>query len=328
VGLTAQQPAADSRADLVLVTPVGGQIFVETKRMALASVETLQRILSQNEVGSVSPSNVQVVVADRVTEQARQSLRETGWSWLDLRGHLHLVGEGLFVDAEVPGLRMVPNRSKPLSGRVAQEVAALLLLAPATPASIREIARKLNRSASTISQAIAGMKQALLVNEHRKPVVPDLFWELAKHWHPTSTDVLRLPSPAVDDPINEALRLGLNDVESTLGWALTDTTAAVAFGAPIGARSDHPPDFYVPDKSIMRRATQLLGAAPNSELRGATIRVAPFPLVCARRITWPSEVWPLARPLFVALDLARDPGRGLDVLQSWTPPTEAGHRVW
>jgi hypothetical protein len=36
--------------------------------------------------------------------------------------------------------------------------------------------------------------------------------------------------------------------------------------------------------------------------------------------------WPVAHPLFVALDLAQDTGRGREILDAWTP-TE-GTRVW
>jgi hypothetical protein len=120
----------------------------------------------------------------------------------------------------------------------------------------------------------------------------------------------------------------LTDIATSTGWALTDTMAAAAYGAPVSARSDHPPDFYVPDQTTRRRALHLLGPAPSHESRAATIRVAPFALICARRIDCPNETWPLARPLFVALDLAADPGRGREILDGWSPPPEAGQRVW
>src|SRR5436190_15120232 len=43
-----------------------------------------------------------VVVADRITADARLLLTVSGWSWLDLRGHLHLRAPGLLVDTAVP----------------------------------------------------------------------------------------------------------------------------------------------------------------------------------------------------------------------------------
>lgn len=331
IGLRAESPPAGAGADLVLVNPGGAPILVQIIRTSLVSADRLERLIRHPKARWAEYSHIKVVVADRITEQARQQLQAAGWSWLDLRGHLHLVGVGLFVDANVPRLHEERGLPKPLSGRASREVAALLLLDPTRPASIREIARTLGRSASTVSHAIASMRQASLVDDRGKAVIPDLFWELADNWKPDSKDMQRLPSPHATraaGSIDEPLRLGLDDVEATTGWALTDTLAAAAYGAPVGARSDHPPDFYIPDQAIMRRAIHLLGAAPSHETRAATIRIAPFPLICARRIDWPHETWPLARPLFVALDLASDPGRGREVLDGWTPPPEAGHRVW
>ncbi len=50
-----------------------------------------------------------------------------------------------------------------------------------------EIARTLGRSASTVSQAITSMRQASLIDDHRRPIVPNLFWELADRWKPLTT---------------------------------------------------------------------------------------------------------------------------------------------
>lgn len=332
VGLIVDEsPTDDAGADLILINPAGGRVLAQVKRMSLASIDGLERRIRQWDIRPDGKTGIQVIVADRVTEQARQLLRTAGWSWLDLRGHLHLAGKGLFVDTDVPRLRERPSPSTPIAGQVGVEVAAMLLLDPSRPASVRDVARTLKRAPSSVSQAITRMRDAGLVDEHRKPTIPNLFWELAERWHPVQTDVQLAPSPgvtAVGGSVNEALRLGLEDIETTTGWALTDTVAAAAYGAPIGARADHPPDFYVPDQAVLRRATHLLGAAHSHDSRGATIRIAPVSMVCAHRIDWRDETWPLARPLFIALDLARDPGRGREVLDGWTPPPEAGHRVW
>jgi hypothetical protein len=70
---------------------------------------------------------------------------------------------------------------------------------------------------------------------------------------------------------------------------------------------------------------RLLGVAADPAYRRASIRVAPVPAVCQQRIdpaarrqdseAWAvvSQRWPLANPLFVALDLAHDPGRGREI---------------
>src|SRR5262249_29742074 len=153
-------------------------------------------------------------------------------------------------------------------------------------------------------------------------------WNLASAWRPVSADVTSLPSMR-DQPLVRALRVG-QDEDATVGWALTDTNAAAVYGAPIGARKDHPADIYVPDKQTLRRATQVLGLAGDPSARVATLRAAPVGAACSHRIRdqgTSGNQWPLTRPLFVALDMAQDPGRGREILDEWTPP-DPWARVW
>jgi hypothetical protein len=288
--------------------------------------------------GRVWLDTVPVVVADRITEAARNELRDAGWGWLDLRGHLRLVGEGVFIDTDVAPLRYRPQRRDALSGAAGLEVACSLLLDPDKRYGVREFARLLGRAPSTMSEVLGALRTQGLITDDDRPVLPDLFWEVVDAWRPREVGLARLPRPG-EGAINEVLQLGLDDVEGTLGWALTDTLAATAYGAPIAARSDYPPDFYVPTEAVSRRARSLLGVAASHEHRRATIRVAPVPMVCRDRVDpteqstdpkgWgaTSEFWPLALPLFVALDLAKDPGRGREVLEGWTPP-QPWRRVW
>ena len=173
------------------------------------------------------------------------------------------------------------------------------------------------------------MQSAGLVDGQRRPEVPELFWALSARWRPAEAFVASIPS-AGRGAVNDALRLGFDDVEATTGWALSDTVAAALYGAPVSSRSDHPRDFYVPDQAVLRRAVHVLGLANDRSSRAATIRVGPVPMVCSRRVdasVWANQEWPLAHPLFVALDLAQDPDRGTEILQAWTPP-EPWRRVW
>ncbi|MGB3764008.1 MAG: transcriptional regulator, partial [Ornithinimicrobium sp.] len=88
-------------------------------------------------------------------------------------------------------------------------------------------------------------------------------------------------------------------------------------------------DFFVPDQSVVNRALRLLGPAASSLSAAASIRVAPVPALTTSRVapSDPGRAWPLAHPLFVALDLAQDPGRGREILDSWTPDPR-WTRVW
>ncbi len=330
VGLGVEpSPGSDHGADLVVVNPAGGRVVIEVKRQALASADGLRRRIAQWDRQLSPLGAVGVLVADRVTGEAREVLRTAGWGWLDLRGHLHIAGEGLFVDTDIPALRDTPGRSAALAGRVGVEVAAALLVDPTEPVRVRPLAGVLDRAPSTVSEVLSSMTTAGLIDEQRRPAVPELFWELAARWNPSQVDVAAVPGPG-DRAVNEVLKLGLGNVEDAVGWALGDTLAAVAYGAPVRIRSDHPLDFYVADQTTLRRAVQLLGAARDHPSRAATVRVAPVPMVCARRVdatSWTNEHWPLAQPLFVALDLAQDPGRGREILDNWTPP-EPWRRVW
>jgi hypothetical protein len=146
---------------------------------------------------------------------------------------------------------------------------------------------------------------------------------------PPASTLPRPPSPGTDATITTPLRLGLDNAESTTGWALTDSAAAVAYGAPLAVRAEQLLDFYVPDQATARRATALLGEAPSRSQARYALRVAPVPAACSHRVdlaTNPFE-WPLAHPLFVALDLARDTGRGREILAVWPPP-DRWARVW
>jgi hypothetical protein len=332
VGLNvpARRRGGAENVDLVLVNPSGGQLGVEVKRMSLASGDRLSRRLREWTSELADPSTVGVVVADRTTREARELLLKAGWGWFDLRsGHIHLVGPGLFVDADLPELQLPSDRPVPLSGRVGIEVAALMLLAPDEPAAVRRLASQIGRAPSSVSDALSGLREGGLLDEQRRPVVPDLFWELAQRWGSKQADVITVPGPG-RGAVNDALGLALDDVADGVGWALSDTLAAVAYDAPISARSDHVPDFYVPDEATLRRAVQLLGAAHDHASRAATVKVAPVRIVCSRRVdatAWTRQEWPLAQPLFVALDLAQDPGRGREILEGWTPP-DPWRRVW
>jgi hypothetical protein len=318
----------DSGADAVIRLRGGPEFPV---RMKVASLVTGVSAADQLRRWSEPPRGgpVDVVVADRITADGREFLTRAGWSWLDLRGHMRLVGPGLIVDADVPVPSVpLPERAG-IVGRVGVEVATQLLLDPDGQVGIRSTAAALGRSPSAVSRVLHLLRAAGLVDDERRPAVPDLFWELAAHWKPVSHPLAGLPGPG-RGPENVVLRLGLDDVETTTGWALSDTVAAAVYGAPVAMRADHARDFYVPDEGTVRRAIQVLGSATTRAASAGRVRLAPVPAVCSQRVdasTWADEPWPLANPLFVALDLAQDPGRGREILEGWTPEAP-WRRVW
>ena len=320
----------DERPDLVVVGPQGVRIPIEIQRRSLLTERELPSLLLERAKGTPSQAT-HVVVADRVTERARVELRSRGWGWLDLRGHVHLEAPGVFIDARVtPSARGATESSKEsLAGRVGLELATLLLMRPDAALGIRASAAELGRAPSSVSEEMSRLRGAGLVDQDRRPVVPDLFNALAGRWRPDSVDVAALPAPH-EDLLDQALRIAAADPEDQPGWALGGSLAAVAYGAPLHVSGAYPPDLYVPDTVTLRRAMQLLGTARSHEDRAGTLRLAPVSAVCRGRVDgkpYGNSVWPLAHPLFVALDLAADPGRGAEVLASWDPP-ESWHRVW
>ncbi|GHH61907.1 hypothetical protein [Lentzea cavernae] len=132
---------------------------------------------------------------------------------------LRLTEPGLFIDADVPALTRSGAERQGIIGQVGVELSALLLIDPARRLGVRAAAEALSRAPSSISDAFAALRAAGLVDAENEPAVPDLFWELAEHWKPTSRDVASIPSPNARD--SAALRLGMEEVESTVGWALT-----------------------------------------------------------------------------------------------------------
>ena len=185
----------DERPDLVVVGPQGIRIPIEIQRRSLLTERELPSLLERAK-GTPSQAT-HVVVADRVTERARVELRSRGWGWLDLRGHVHLEAPGVFIDARVtPSARGATESSKEsLAGRVGLELATLLLMRPDAALGIRASAAELGRAPSSVSEEMSRLRGAGLVDQDRRPVVPDLFNALAGRWRPDSVDVAALPAP-------------------------------------------------------------------------------------------------------------------------------------
>jgi hypothetical protein len=320
VGLPAAASPSDHDADLT-VDVNGVPLRLRLKATSTVTPEWVDRQFADVEA-------ITVLVADRVLSSARPVLDELGVGWLDLRGHLRLSAPGVLIDADVPATRQLGKPIDPFSGAVGLAVACSLLLEPSEPVRVRALARALDRAPSSVSAAVDRLRQEQLITAEDLPAVPDLFWALASKWQPVTIQVAALPDSA--DPVAlAALHTGWGDSPAETGWVLADALAASVYGAPIGVSADYPPSFYVPDDATARRAATLLGTPGRNAAAAATIRVAPVPQICVLPTSglFPGRPWPLARPLFVALDLATDPGRGTEVLAGWRPQEET-IRVW
>ena len=315
--------APSGGADLVL-DPDGIELKIEVKQRSLVTDDVAKRLLAE----STAADTTLLVVGDRVTDAARKVLTARRGGYLDLRGRLALRTNNLVIDAEVPSVNERSERTDALSGKAGLEVATALLMQPERVAAVRELARELGRSPSTVSEVLATLRRDGLTDTANTVNGTDLFWRVVDRWSSPRTLLAHLPVPG-EGALTAPLRLGLGDVELEPGWALTDSAAAAAYGAPLALRSGQTLDFYVPDQSVIRRATTLLGVAQSPSQAQAVVRVAPVPAVVQRRVDLagsPVE-WPLAHPLFVALDLAQDVGRGREILDAWTPD-DRWTRVW
>jgi DNA-binding transcriptional ArsR family regulator len=325
LGVQARQAVGvpDEGIDLVIEP---GETRVRVKRRVLVTDEVARRLLAET---PRPPDSVLLVVGDRVTETARRLLTGHRAGYYDLRGHLALRSDSVVIDADVEPVSGRAERVNALSGNAGLEVATALLMEPAAGVAVRELARRLGRSASTVSEVLAALRRAGLVDDRHRVEGTQLFWQVADRWPAARVHLARLPMPGDDATISKPLRLGLGDAENTIGWALTESAAAVVYGAPLAVRTGQLLDFYVPDQATLRRATALLGSASLRPQARCAVRVAPVPAACSHRVdlvTNPFE-WPLAHPVFVALDLAQDVGRGREILDVWTPP-ERWARVW
>jgi hypothetical protein len=295
--LEAADVSADHRgADVVLLRPGGERVLVQVKAASRVDPMDARRYLENKPT-----SGLLVVVADEVTQEAQNELREGGVGFLDRRGHLYLRDAALHLDVTVPPdprIRRARTSGAPIRGRAGITIAAALLLNAGESVGVRELARRTGLPVSTTSKALASIRDAALI-DGGQALIPDLFWALADVWSPERTPLAERPPDGTG--------------------ILSGTAAAADLGAPVAVAADSPPDLYVADATDVRSLERRHGTTSGGS-RAASVAVQPTPLIAE---TARNNV---AHPLFVALDLAQDRARGREILDAWTPPD--ARRVW
>jgi hypothetical protein len=249
--------------------------------------------------------------------------------FFDGRGHFHLVRRPLVIDADVPGVvAQVRSRRTRLDSGALLDVALAVLNGDAR-GGVRAAAELIGRSPGTVSKLLGLLRDEHLVTAEGVPAIPDLFNVVLEDWQPDRVPLADMPRPGMGS-VNRRLKVGLEDVDQP-GWVLADAHAAAAWGAPVVLSGDAAPDFYVPDALILQQARVLLGEAAFGR-HACTVAVAPAPTVCRRRYdraTEHDQVFFAPAPVVAALDLAADPARGRETLETWSLdlPLEI-HRVW
>lgn len=319
-------------ADIALEGPAG-LLLIEVVAVSVLDADRARARLAAAEHArprsGLSPATMRVVVADQLSAEAREILRESEWGYLDRRGALWLRGPGLIVnDTSLRSLgRRSRRRDEPIRGRVALGVALRRLMHPEPKESVREIAAVVGASGSTVHAALAGLREAALLGPEDEPLVPDLFDATAVAWRAERIPVRRQPDRGDTDLV------GPHEDEAgtrTLpGWVVSGDVGAAAWGARIVISASAPPDFYVPSEAVLRRAVRRLGQCSYDE-REATVALAQSRVATTERYDPASATpwlhWPVAHPVVIALDLAQDRARGREILDEWTP--EGFHRVW
>jgi hypothetical protein len=305
-----------SQADLVL------EIFVDDRSLNM-SVEAVSYCTAQNAAALVSRGNreadtLPLLVADRITAEARNILTDAGWSWLDRRGLLHLRAPGVRVDQPVPlAERATASTAAPaIAGRSGITVAFWLCAHPGERVSPNRHAAVLDLAPSTISTTVRRLAEAGLVDEDGSAIAPELFWELAAVWRTERTWLVLPPDPNDHVPLDFLAP----------SWRMTGTVAAAAYGAPLTVAEEGPLDLYVAGPVELSIATRRYGAAALGA-GSAVIAVPPTSLVTKRNEDDEIpmiEGWPAAPLVAVALDVAQDMGRGREILEEWS----AGHDIW
>jgi len=321
--------AGDRRVKLVMTTPEGKKWEFGVRALSRADPSRVEAMLSRK--GVSSPDTISVLVADEIPEASRHVLARAGWGYLDRRGHLRIMDapSTMLLDVDVdPLVRSSPRPRQPIRGASGISYAAALLMEPEEPRSIREVARRAHLSVSTVADAARSIREAALIGRDGHPLIPDLFWALSDAWRPERVPLLGKPRPGEG---STTTALGVFGDPNEPGWAVTGDLAAVSYDAPLAIGSGSPPDFYVPDRLTATNAARTYRIAPDPSAASCTVAVAPTLLACAPRFEAPGRrgahvEFFLTHPVVVALDLASDKARGVEILSGWNP--KGFTRVW
>jgi hypothetical protein len=250
-----------------------------------------------------------IVVADRLSPRAREALCQRQIGWLDRRGHLRLViPPGIFIDREIDPLT-AGSRSRTANPftTVGLDVAIALLSDPARPLGVRETSRRTGTSVGRVSELLREFQRRGLVNRDGTPAIPELFDAVSDAWDPKWIDLGGTPPP---DP---SLRLG-------------GSLAAIWHRVPLVVTAGWPPELYVRDQFALRRLVRTYPPDLSQTIFPvAKAAVCPSPYGFDQALDSDLE-FPVVNHVIVALDLARDLGRGREALSQWSP--EGVVRVW
>lgn len=320
LGEASVHPHTDTDSNLVIDVD-GREIALAIAPMAYATPERVQALEANDR-----PDGLLFVVADRINTPAKQLIESLGWAYLDASsGELFLHAPGIRINTTVPALTRTDQRPRAGIAGTSGPVLAYEILRRHYDGSTDPIRTTTSReefglARSSTSDAMRALEAADLIEPDGSPLVPELFWALARVWQPTDRVWLAvLPDP---DDWNQGTE------PEAASWHLAGTEAAIAHGAPAVGGDIGPVDLYVPSSTELSIALRRHGAADPISA-AASIATPPVHQVVAPGRELPTVThrgWPVVHPVAAALDLAAlDDPRSHQILDEWQP---AGNAVW
>lgn len=246
-----------------------------------------------------------VVLADRLSDAGRDTLRSGGWGFLDRRGHLRIWAPGLRIDSPLPSPTAELSRSSNVWTTVGLEVALHALVHPDDPVTARRLAPTIGRSVGATHELIGRFVANGLVGQRtHRPLLPELFWETAANWPDGDWLALAAPIEAVAARVGGSELLRVDERAATLG------------GARIAAAGALPARCYVRSTATLRKLRALVDRdAPTR----CWVRVAPVGWLPVNEDHPPDDdhPWAVAHPVLCAVRLAADPARGREIVEDW-----------
>ena len=301
----------------------GHRLITEIKTAAYATVE---RVGAMQRDTPASTGGAVLVVAERINAPARQALENAGWGYLDATsGALFLRASGIRIDTTVASLDP-GSAARPIGivGRAGRVVAYEMLRrhydGQEQPILTSTSMEEFDLARSSTSDAIRALAAADLITSSGAPVLPELFWELAKVWAPVDRRWLA--------SIPDADEWGLSVYPAKPTWHLCGVEAAIVHGAPAVGAGEGPVELYVPGPVVLSIATRRYGSA-DPIAAAASVAVPSAHQVTTSHDAGPSvrhRGWPVVHPVAAALDLAAlADARSQQILDEWHPSGEA---VW
>lgn len=292
-------------------------VMIEDQRFDVRLTERVSDSLARGLAQTAKPD--ELLVAQRITDEARVILRQRNLAFFDERGYLSihrrtLVVEAAVATAEAPSAK---RRGQPLDG-IGLDVALWLLHTP-EPGGVRAISRAIGRTASSVSDALRRLVDDGLVTSTHEPLLPELFDAAVQAWRYRANHLVVNGDPTTP-PTARALRTRLDDAVGT-GWAWAGSAAEHAWQVPGIARRTGRSELMLPDAESLDLAASVLKQDSNGKF---DLVVAPVAWLTSHRCERRGKV--VVPAIAIALELALDDARGRELLSGWDPA--GAHRVW